>query len=81
MLENPQYTTALSKAGPANALGETPYTGFLWHETMQRSLAAAAPILKTIRFTATYADGSLATCDVEIIFDRDNGYWRLHRLY
>ncbi|NCB42577.1 MAG: hypothetical protein EOM59_08150 [Clostridia bacterium] len=81
MLENPSYTATLAKAGPPDAAGQTPYTGFLWHETMQRNLSSAAPILKTIRFTAIYPDGALATCDVEIIFDQDTGYWRLHRLY
>lgn len=81
MLENPEYTTALTKAGPANAEGETPYAGFLWNASIQKALCAEAPLLKTIRFAALYANGGRATCDVEIIFDQDAGYWRLHRLY
>ena len=81
MLENPEYTTSLLKSGPSDNFGKSPYAGFLWNETMLKTFAAAAPVLRTIRFTATYSDRSFATCDVEIIFDRNKGYWQLHRLY
>ena len=46
------------------------------------AIITAKPVPATVRFTARYADNSVLTWDVAIIFDQSNGsYYQLHRNY
>ena len=81
LVQFPQYAARLVR-GAAGADGKPVYTGQLWHSSMLQTIGTAKPVPATVRFTARYADNSVLTWDVAIVFDQSNGsYYQLHRNY
>ncbi len=81
LVQFPQYASRLTR-GAAGADGKPVYTGQLWHASMLQTIGTAQPVPAMVRFTARYADNSVLTWDVAIIFDQSNGsYYQLHRNY
>ena len=73
------YSAVLKASGKAAADGTQTFSGVMYDKTMQKDLAKDNPRQVTIRFTASYSDGSTLTFDVPVIFDQDIGYWMIHR--
>ncbi len=81
MAGRPESKILLKKSAEANALGEVSYEGTLRAAETRAQAGAASAELQTVIFKAQYTGGAELIHSVDIILDRDIGYWQLHRLY
>lgn len=73
------YSVRMKYTGRRNAQGERIYEGTLWNSDMLHKWGRSVPEELIFRFKAKYGEASEKLCDVRVIVDQFDEYWKLHR--